>query len=209
MALEQYDAMRKRAQQQINAQSQDNQDAINRRLAASGNLNSGAAIKQQQIAQDKSSQQLADTNTNIDVAEQGELQRRKEIQEGRDFTKSEREAGQGFVAGQSDLQRNFQQGQFDKEMDFKNKAQAFAESSFGKQMELQLAQFDHEKQNDEFNKNVAMSGMDDGELDSLGNDSAAFREQKASAKGRRMREEQDRERQQNADKKINIFGFRF
>lgn len=102
-----YETQRRRAAQEAEAQSQSQQDALKRRFAAQGGLNSGAYIKQTQIAADDAMKRKQAALENIDMSEAQDLQRQKEVQEGRDFTRSEREAGQGFSAGQAELQRKY------------------------------------------------------------------------------------------------------
>lgn len=107
----QFDLARKRAEQRANSEQQQQDDALKRRFAAMGNLNSGAYVKQQSIQADEASKRKADVMEGIDVAESQEAQRQREVQEGRDFARSERLGSQDFSAGQAVLQRQFQTGE--------------------------------------------------------------------------------------------------
>ena len=109
--LPQYDVMRKRAQQQEQANLQGQKDAIARRAAQLGGGVSGALIKQEQVVSDDSAKRLQDANEGINAQEAAELQRRREIEEGRQFARSEREAGQTFTSGESQKGRDFTSGE--------------------------------------------------------------------------------------------------
>jgi hypothetical protein len=107
----QFDLARKRAEQRANAEQQQQDDALKRRFAAMGGLNSGAYIKQQSVQADDAAKRRADVMEGIDVAESNEAQRQREVQEGREFARSERLGSQDFSASQADLQRKYQTGE--------------------------------------------------------------------------------------------------
>lgn len=107
----QFDLARKRAAQQNNAAVQGQQDALKRRFAANGALNSGAAIKQDQLASEAGQANLANVNEGINAQQATENQRVKEIQQGRDFQTSERLGSQDYGAQQAALGRQFQTGE--------------------------------------------------------------------------------------------------
>lgn len=107
----QFDLARKRAAQQNNAAVQGQQDALKRRFAANGSLNSGAAIKQNELASEAGQANLANVNEGINAQQAQENQRVKEIQQGREFQTSERLGGQDFGAKQAELGRQFQTGE--------------------------------------------------------------------------------------------------
>lgn len=116
-----FDVARKRAEGQAKKQQQTMQDAIKRRAASLGNLNSGAVIKQQQQAIRDTGQQLRQATEGIDAAERSDIQRRRDIQEQRDFARGEREATQSFQAEQAGLTRTAQQSQFEKTFGLQSK----------------------------------------------------------------------------------------
>jgi hypothetical protein len=116
--LPQYQALRQQFIQQQNAQKQEADDAISRRFAAQGALNSGPAIKQQAILQNKAAQRQDEGLGQIGVQEATELQRRKEVTEGRTFQSGEAEKQRGFLSNEGQLGRTFQSGEGDKQRGF-------------------------------------------------------------------------------------------
>jgi hypothetical protein len=143
--MEEFDVQRKRATQQNAAAVQGQKDALKRRFAALGNVNSGAAIKQENLAVDSGQRRLADTNEGIDAAQRAEIRRRVETDEGRKFQTSERIGGQDFVAGQADLGRKFQTGERIGSQDFARgerlSGQDFASNEAQMARDAQAAQF--------------------------------------------------------------------
>lgn len=116
-----YDAMRRRAQQQVNAQTQEQDDAMKRRFAANGMMNSGAYLKQQQIANDQSQQRMAEATQNIDFQEQAENQRREETQQAQQFQALEAQKQRDFSKGMFDEESKFKREVFEREDAFRNK----------------------------------------------------------------------------------------
>jgi len=110
-SLPEYDLARKRAQQRVTASGQEQQDALKRRFAALGGLNSGAYIKQQQLAQDRQQEQLQDANEGIDVQENAERRRLQELKEGREFQAGEAQKQREFASAESRLGREFASGE--------------------------------------------------------------------------------------------------
>lgn len=104
----QYDLARNRAAQQNNQAVQGQKDALKRRFAALGSINSGAAIKQDQLAEESGQQNLTNANQNIDASQAQEKQRIAEVNQGQEFAKSERLGSQEFAGGQAELGRKFQ-----------------------------------------------------------------------------------------------------
>lgn len=166
--VDQFDLQRKRAEQQVGAQTQNQQEALKRRFAAAGALNSGAAIQQQNLASEQGAQNLNQVNEGINAQQNQEMQRQKEVQQGREFATSERLGSQGFAAEQAglgrefakserlggqdwqsqqaDIQRKFQTGERLSAQDY-GALQAglqrnFQESQFGRQLEQSKNQFD-------------------------------------------------------------------
>jgi hypothetical protein len=107
---------RSRAKQQVGAQVQGQKDALKRRFAAIGSVNSGAAIKQDQLAEQAGAERLQQANEGINAAQRSEARRMNEVQQARDFARTEREAGQTFQGGMFDkqgaLQRELQNAGF-------------------------------------------------------------------------------------------------
>lgn len=120
-ALPQFDAMRARAQKRIQsqglAQQQTQQDAMQRRLAAAGALNSGGGIKALDTARTQSDQRIQEaTQDAVEGIDAQEAQQRAQMDEA--------------VKG-----RNFQRDQFNEEQRFRDKV--FRADTFAKFQELE------------------------------------------------------------------------
>lgn len=172
MGLRQFDILRQQASQRSQGDAQKAQDALKRRFSALGASNSGAAIKAEQNVGQEALKQREAAIGNIDVAEAGEMQRQKEVQEGRDFqiteaqkqrdfASGEAKVGREFEAGQADLGRRFQRELFDKESVFKNKVFDFESGMKAKEFDLALREFDRDSQITAFNQALAMSEAPD------------------------------------------------
>ena len=74
--LPRYDLLRQRVGQQQVAQEQEQEDAMKRRFASMGGLNTGAYIKQSQIAADQAMERRGQALEGVNLAEQGELEGR-------------------------------------------------------------------------------------------------------------------------------------
>lgn len=106
--LPQFDYLRNKAQQQSTVQSQQEEEALKRRLATTGALNTGAAVKQQGIQSDNAIARREQALQDIDFQEQAAKQQQDEIEKGRQFQTSERMGSQGFASEQAGLGRQFQ-----------------------------------------------------------------------------------------------------
>jgi hypothetical protein len=107
----QFDLARRRAQQQSASNTQARRDALSRRFASLGNLDSGARVKLEQKAMDEEAQNLNQANEGIDAQQQAEMQRRKEILQSQQFQAGEAEKGRSFSSEQAAMQRAFQKGE--------------------------------------------------------------------------------------------------
>ena len=127
--VSEFDTQRKKAEQQINAQKQGQQDALKRRFAAMGNINSGAYVKANENVDDAAAQQREQANEGINSAQNAELRRRRELAAGQEFASQEAEKGRQFTSGENALQRkfstqerlggqDFQSGMLGKQQDF-------------------------------------------------------------------------------------------
>ena len=160
--LPEYEAMRRRTQQRLQSEAQTQRDALQRRFAQVGNLNSGAAMKNEQVLQDQLARQQDDAIGQIDLQETAETQRRAEVQQGMDFQAAEAQKGRDFQGGIFNQEfglknrafdaeqkaRSFQEGmatrEFDRDsstLDF-TKAQAILESGNGAAIEKILGDID-------------------------------------------------------------------
>lgn len=102
-----FDLQRKRINQQAEAQGQQENDAIQRRYAAMGGLNSGSYVKAQQQQADSAMARRQQALEGVDMSEAQDAARRAEVEAGRQFQREERLGSQDFGAGQAALQRQF------------------------------------------------------------------------------------------------------
>lgn len=120
--LPEFDVARKRAQQQVASQKQEESDALARRYASMGNLQSGSYIKQQQLAEDRAAQRAQAADESITSQEMAMRRSLEEAERGRSFSaeqaglqrawgSGEREAGQRFAGEQAGLQRTWGSGE--------------------------------------------------------------------------------------------------
>lgn len=188
---DQFELARKRASAQNNAAVQGQQDALKRRFASLGSVNSGAAIKQNQMVAERGQENLAAVNQNIDAAQTAEFGRKAELQANRDFARSERLGSQDFMGSQAELGRKFstserlgsqafaagenattrkiQQQQYDADMKFRKSVQESANSQFADQMDLANRQFAEDRATTQFNKDLAAKGQKKSFQDILSN----------------------------------------
>lgn len=178
-----FDLQRKRINDQAQAQGQQENDAIQRRFAAMGGLNSGANIKAIQQQQDSALQRRQQALEGVDMSEAQDASRRAEVEAGRQFQREERLGGQDFSAGQAALQRQFQTGERLSGQDFAS-AQNLAQREFQsrenaanrdvqkwqaelqnslalKQLDLDTQKFGYDKEVNEWNKRMYEQGLAD------------------------------------------------
>lgn len=110
--LPEFDVQRKKVEQRIAADTQGQQDAMARRFAASGMLNSGAAIKQQDIVANQAQVNREDALGQVDAAETGEQQRRQEIADAQNFQAAEAQKGRDIQTQQFGQQFDLSKQQF-------------------------------------------------------------------------------------------------
>lgn len=173
--IPEFDVQRKKVEQRINADTQGQQDAMQRRFAANGMLNSGAAIKQQGILANQAQQNREDALAGVDAAEMGEQQRRQEIMDQRDFAATQAQLGRDFEGGQSALNRAFQAGesklgrdmqadQFGKQFGLSQQQFNAGQDQFNKQFGLSKDQFKAERSDQERNIAASIANLDDDQL---------------------------------------------
>lgn len=146
-----YDAVRQRTAQNYDTSNQQGMEALQRRFAAMGNQNSGAAIKAQQL-QDQQNQEskngalgsinLEEAKTGIGIGE---------AQKQRDFEKSQQERG----IAQQNLALAAQQGQFDKEQIYKNKVADMSNNTELKKIDLESSGQELERQAQAYNTDLS------------------------------------------------------
>lgn len=135
--LKEYEGIKQAVSNRANAAKQGNLEAMQRRFAASGNLNSGAAMKAQDVAAREADQQAADQLANVDLQAASELQRRKEG----DLARKDAVAG-----------RNLQRDMTNQSMAFQDKMSKFDAGSKLAQLDIGFDQFALQRGESEFNK---------------------------------------------------------
>lgn len=127
-----YDVLRKRAEQRVTAGGQEAVEAMKRRYAAMGNLNSGSAIRSEQIQNNENQQQKEQAIGAIDLGE---------AQEGsqKNFAANESEKARSFTAGQAALERAQRGDQFGAQLELERQKQNYAQTSGDRQYELDKA----------------------------------------------------------------------
>lgn len=115
-ALPQFDVLKQQAVGRANQAGQQQQDALKRRFASLGNLNSGAAIKIQQQTDADVGRQREDVIQGLDAAQAQEIARLNEVEKGREFQ-----------SGEAAIQRAAQQSQFDQTFNEQKRQSGFME----------------------------------------------------------------------------------
>lgn len=162
-ALPEYDYARRKATETANTTNQSEQDALKRRFAAMGALNSGSSIKAMQIQTDAAEQRKADALEGINVQEAAakrafdQQQQQMAFQSGeaakqRLFGAEESGLGREFQSGEALKGREFQSGEALKGREFQSGESALSRALQEKQFQTQLAQ-----QNEQFSKQYDQS----------------------------------------------------
>jgi hypothetical protein len=128
-ALPEFDSARNRTANQFQAKRTDTQNALQRRFAAMGNLNSGEATKQLALADQANADQSNQAQQDINSQEQQQL----------------------AAAREAEAQRAFQQGALDTDNEFKNREFDFNKQIQSGQADLAKKQFERESLDDAFN----------------------------------------------------------
>lgn len=151
--FKQFGVMRMRAQQQGNQAKTEQGEALKRRFAALGNINSGAYVKAAGLQDAEADRATREAVENVDMAEQQEKSRLQDVQEERQYQ-----------AGEAEKLRIFNRELFDKDQDFKKTV--FADESKFRNLNYQLAQADLEesKKANKLNALQAISNLDDDQL---------------------------------------------
>lgn len=156
-----YKAARERVQQRSVADSQQADDAIKRRFTAMGAMNSGAAVKAQQQAQEQVLQKRNEAMSSVDEAEQQRAERiadrdfqSAENEKQRQFAAKEGLLGREFQAGEAEKGRGFQREQSGIDRAFQEKVFSFDSASKLRQMDLADKEYALKKDESEFNKNL-------------------------------------------------------
>ena len=182
--IPEYDAMRSRLSQRTNADTQQQQDAMQRRFAAQGGMNSGAAIKQQQLVAEQGVQNREQAMEGVNQQEAAQRAQLQAAESQKEFQSQEAAAGRDFTAGESKLGRDLQSSQFGSEMAFKNKVAGWENSARMEQMKLAWQRFALDKDESYFNQQSTLGQMDDDQRLGMGQAGLAYNERVSSAKGR-------------------------
>lgn len=150
-----FERQREQAVQRAGATAQASGDAIKRRFAAMGGMNSGAAVKAEQIARDTANQQKEDAIAGVNAAESQDMAQKQEMQANRDFQSNEAKLGRDFQSTEAQKGRDFQKGQSDIDRAFQDKVFQFDSNSKLRQLDLADKQFALGKDESEFNKRLA------------------------------------------------------
>lgn len=155
-SLPQYDLLRKKASQQAEADQQNSSDALQRRYAAMGALNSGSYLKQQQITDDDALKRRDAAVEGVNAQEQSELQRRQDVTDQNKFASGEAEKGRTFQSGEAEKQRGFQKGLSDQDFDLKNRAFDVEKTTKLGSLDLAKREFDRDSAITKFNQAIAV-----------------------------------------------------
>ncbi len=135
-----YDKLRQRAQQEGNTLKQTQGEALKRRFAALGNINSGAYIKAAGLQDQEIDKQTQQGVENVEMQQSNEKFQSNEAEKGRIFNRE----------------------LFDKDASFKQ--MVFADESKYRGLDFEMS-----KQNSAFNAASSLSNLDEGQLRTLAN----------------------------------------
>jgi len=169
--LPEFQKLKDQATQRIGAQGQQQGEALQRRLASIGNLKSGAALQQNQLLQSDLGQQKEAAIGAIEVQEAQEGQRRKEVQDTRDFASKESKAGRDFAAGESALGRSFASAEAGIGRDF-----AAGESRLGRDFSAGESALARRQQGDQFDRTFGAQQEQNTFMNKLALDEASMNE---------------------------------
>lgn len=103
-----YGAVQNQATQKLNTQNSGAQDAIQRRFAAMGNLNSGAYAKSAQMQDQSNAENVASTDTSIGFQQAQARNTMNQAEQNKEFQSGEAANQRGFAGQQAVNQENFQ-----------------------------------------------------------------------------------------------------
>lgn len=154
-ALPEYEMLRSNLSNQFNAQRGSAMDALDRRFAALGNLNSGARLKSQEKLESSLAQARNEALNQIGFQEAQARRGLQEAEAGRAFASGESRAQMGFGASQSAIDRANQIGMFNTQLEQQNRQFQFDAKSKLRQLDLALYQAQVDNVNTQFNKELA------------------------------------------------------
>jgi hypothetical protein len=143
--LAEFEPIRQQALQQANAGTQNANDALQRRYAAMGGGNSGAFIKQQQQLLQNGEDKKQEVLNNVNAQE---AQARRALQQ--------QESQKEFQSQEASKGRSLTREQYNSDLDFKNSAFKFDQTSKLAQLELGFQQSERDSEDQRFNKELAL-----------------------------------------------------
>jgi hypothetical protein len=159
-----YGLLKKQVQQRSNAAADEGRDQLQRQFARGGGLNSGAYIKQSQLAEQKAAEAEENALGQVEASEMGERAQLEETQRNRDFAKSEREAGQSFASAEGALGRAFAREEREGAQQFSgmqaDKQRGFERELFDVQQAFQDKQFSESIRQFQENMTLQTRGLD-------------------------------------------------
>jgi hypothetical protein len=142
--LPEYDQIRNQTQMALNAQKQGSSNAIDRRFAAMGNMNSGAYVKAQQMNDQQSDETAANAMSGIGFQE---AQARRALQQ--------QESNKEFQSGESTKQFNANQSTQYKQLNNQFNQWKFDANSKIGQLDLAYKNAQQQAADDQFNAEMA------------------------------------------------------
>lgn len=143
-SLPEYDQVRQQTSQGLNTQTQSNQDALDRRFAANGMLNSGSAIKATELNNQSANENRASAMNNIGFQE---AQTRRSLQQ--------QEEGKAFQSGEQAKYYNAQakthNQEYNNQLDFQNNQFMFDSASKIAQLDLGYKSAQQQEADSSFN----------------------------------------------------------
>lgn len=121
----QFDLMKKQAESRLAGAETQGRDALNRRFAQLGNLNSGAALKIENQLQDQVARQREEALGGVDIAAAQDVSAREQQREASNLARE-----------QSSLQRRLQSSQFGQSLGEQQRQARFAEGIAGREADL-------------------------------------------------------------------------
>lgn len=152
-----YDTQRQKLKQRNLQDVQARGQALERRFAALGGLNSGAAIKSLQQNEESGAQDLEQGMADIAAAQAQSNLQAQNIKEEREFQSSE--AQKARDAQQAQFEKSY--GLSQKQFDLQSQIAQWDQESKGKALDLAYKQFEEDKKNSLYNKVLSAAQLDD------------------------------------------------
>jgi hypothetical protein len=143
----------------VNAQNQQQQDALQRRFTSMGAANTGAAISAQQKQSEAAAAQTRQVQNDI----AGQQAQANDVDIGRQFQSEEAQKGRDFSGREAQAGRDFSKGMSEQDMAFKQKIYDVEQQNKLKQMDLAERQFAMDKDAQAFNQRMAEIAAQGGE----------------------------------------------